>query len=153
MPFRIHKLAAVKEVHIVVGVALIASNLIAGAWGGIAWLRSRPAVGFWYALRVAQATVVIQAGLGLTLVFLGHQADDLHYLYGALPLAISFLAELTRVGAAQQELGELDFKAMPEERQHEVAMAIVRREMGIMSVACLVVLFLALRAVGTTPLI
>ena len=32
-------------------------------------------------------------------------------------------------------------------------MAIVRREMGIMAVACLVILFLALRAAGTTPLI
>ena len=34
-----------------------------------------------------------------------------------------------------------------------MANAIVRREMGIMSVACLIVLFLALRAAGTTPLI
>ena len=146
-------LAAVKEVHIVVGVALIAANLTAGVWGGVGWLRHRPSVGFWYALRVAQATVVVQAGLGLILVFLGHEAEDLHYLYGALPLLVSFLAELTRVGAAQQELGELDFKSLPEDRQRDVAEAIVRREMGIMAVACLVILFLALRAVGTTPLI
>ena len=142
-----------KEVHIVVGIALIAANLTAGAWGGIAWIRSRPSVGFWYALRVAQATVVVQAMLGLILVFLGHVAADLHYLYGALPLLVSFLAEGTRVGAAQQELGELDIKALPEERQREVAMAIIRREMGIMAVACLVILFLALRAAGTTPLL
>jgi len=143
----------VTTLHIAVGVTLLAANLVAGVWGGVAWLQRRATVGFWYALRVAQASVVIQAMLGLILVFLGHEADDLHYLYGALPLLVAFLAELTRVGAAQQELGELDFKSMPEERQHEVAMAIVRREMGIMSVACLVVLFLALRAVGTTPLI
>jgi hypothetical protein len=32
-------------------------------------------------------------------------------------------------------------------------MAIVRREMGIMAVACLVIVFLGLRAAGTTPLI
>jgi hypothetical protein len=140
-------------VHIAVGIALIVTNLVAGVWGGVAWLRNRPTVGFWYALRVAQVTVVLQAMLGLILVFLNHEADDLHYLYGALPLLISFLAELTRVGAAQQELGELDFKSVPEERQREIAMAIVRREMGIMSVACLVILFLALRAAGTTPLV
>jgi hypothetical protein len=140
-------------IHIAVGIALIVTNLVAGVWGGVAWLRDRPALGFWYALRVAQVAVVLQAMLGLILVFLNHEADDLHYLYGALPLLISFLAELTRVGAAQQELGELDVKSLPEERQRDVAMAIVRREMGIMSVACLVILFLALRAAGTTPLI
>ena len=140
-------------VHIAVGIALIAANLVAGVWGGVAWLQSRPTVGFWYALRVAQATVVLQALVGLVLVFRGREAVDLHYLYGGLPLLVSFLAELTRAGAAQQELGELDFGSLPEERQHAVAMAIVRREMGIMAVACLVIFFLALRAAGTTPLI
>ncbi len=69
----------------------------------------------------------------------------------AKALAQWLLAELARAGAAQQELGELDFRALPEERQHQVAMAVVRREMGIMAVACLVILFLALRAAGTTP--
>jgi hypothetical protein len=143
----------VNEVHVVCGIALIAANLVAGTWGGIAWLQRRATVGFWYALRVAQATVVVQVMLGLILVFLGRVAVDLHYLYGGLPLLVSFLAELTRAGAAQQELGELEFRSLPEERQHAVAMAIVRREMGIMAVACLVILFLALRAAGTTPLI
>ena len=141
------------ELHLLCGIALLAANLIAGVWGGVAWLRRRATVGFWYALRVAQATVVIQAMLGLILVFLGREAADLHYLYGGLPLLISFLAELTRVGAAQQELGELDFESLPEERQQAVALAILRREMGIMAVACLVIFFLALRAAGTTPLL
>ncbi len=104
--------------HIACGIALIAANLVAGVWGGIAWLRNEPTVGFWYALRVAQVTVVLQAMLGLILVFTGREAVDLHYLYGALPLLVSFLAELARAGAAQQELGELDFRALPEERQH-----------------------------------
>jgi hypothetical protein len=139
--------------HIAFGIALIAANLVAGVWGGVAWLRQRPTLGFWYALRVAQVTVVLQAMLGLILVFTGREAVDLHYLYGALPLLVSFLAELARAGAAQIELGELDFKALPEDRQREVAHAIVRREMGIMAVSCLVILFLALRAAGTTPLL
>jgi heme A synthase len=143
----------VTEVHLVVGISLLAANLVAGAWGGVWWLRRRPSFGFWYALRVAQATVVVQAMLGLILVWLGREADDLHYLYGALPLLISFLAELTRIGAAQQELGELEFESLPEQRQQEVALAILRREMGIMAVACLVIFFLALRAAGTTPLL
>lgn len=140
-------------VHVVIGVSLLAANLIAGVWGGTAWLGRRASVGFWYALRVAQATVVLQVMIGLILVFLGHVTVDLHYLYGALPLLVSFLAELTRVGAAQQELGELDFESLDQARQQEVALAILRREMGIMAVACLVIFFLALRAAGTTPLI
>jgi heme A synthase len=126
---------------------------VAGVWGGLAWLRNRPSLGFWYALRVAQITVVVQAMIGLILVFTGSVAEDLHYLYGGLPLLISFLAELTRAGAAQQELGELDFRSVPEERQQQIALAIVRREMGIMAVACLVIVFLGLRAAGTTPLL
>ena len=71
-------------------------------------------------------------------------------VYGLLPLFVSFLAELIRAGAAQQELGALDFQSLAPERQQVVAMAIVRREMGIMAVACLVILFLALRAAGTS---
>lgn len=139
--------------HIAGGTALLLANLTAGVWGAWAWYKDRPNVGFWYALRVAQVTVVIQLMLGLILVFTNHVAVDLHYLYGALPLLVSFLAELTRAGAAQMELGALDFKSLPEDRQRAVANAIVRREMGIMSVACLVIVFLALRAAETTPLL
>jgi hypothetical protein len=143
----------VTEIHLVTGVALLATNLLAGLWGAEAWLRRRPSVGFWYALRVAQAAVVIQVMLGLILVFTGRVAIDLHYLYGGLPLLVSLLAETIRAGAAQQELGELDFRGLPEERQREIALAIVRREMGIMAVGSLVIFGLALRAAGTTPLI
>ena len=142
------------EVHIVIGVSLLLANLAAGAWGGIAWLQHRTPVGFWYALRVAQVLVVLQAGLGLILVWLGDEADsDLHYVYGALPLLVSFLAEGARAGAANMELADVDFEALDESRQKEVALAIVRREMGMMAVACLVIFFLALRAAGTTPLL
>jgi hypothetical protein len=140
----------VTEVHLITGIALIAANLTAGIWGAAAWMRGIPSVRFWYALRIAQAIVVLQVGLGTILVFLGHEAVDLHYVYGLLPLVVSFLAEVIRVGAAQQELGELDFQGLPEDRQQEIAIAIVRREMGIMAVACLVIVGLALRAAGTS---
>ena len=46
------------EVHLVVGVCLIAANLAAGVWGGYLWLERRPSTGFWYALRIAQAGFV-----------------------------------------------------------------------------------------------
>jgi hypothetical protein len=141
----------VSDLHLVAGVALLAANLVAGVWGGLAWLNRDPSVGFWYALRIAQATVVIQVILGALLLFLGRVAADLHYLYGGLPLVVSLLAELIRAGAAQQELGELEFHDLPSERQRAIALAIVRREMGIMAVGCLVIFGLALRAAGTTP--
>jgi hypothetical protein len=140
----------VPEVHLVVGVFLIAANLVAGVWGGIAWLQDRPTVGFWYALRIAQVSVALQALLGLSLAFSGHHADELHYLYGGLPLVISLLAEVIRAGSAAQELGDLEFRSLPEERQTQIAAAIVRRETGIMATACLVIFLLALRAAGTS---
>jgi hypothetical protein len=140
----------VPEVHLVLGVALIAANLVAGVWGGLDWLQRRPTAGFWYALRIAQATVILQALLGLLLIFTGSEGDELHILYGSLPLAVSLLAEVIRIGSAQQEFGELDIYSLPEERQTEIALAIVRRDTGIMAVACLVIFFLALRAAGTS---
>jgi heme A synthase len=138
-------------VHLVVGCALILLNLLAGVVGGIAWYRDRPSVPFWYLLRAAQAAVVLQALLGGILVATGHKPDDdLHYLYGILPLLVSFLAEGARVGAAEREVRDIDMKALSPEGQEQVALAIVRREMGIMAVSCGVILFLALRAAGTS---
>jgi hypothetical protein len=138
-------------VHLVVGCALIALNLAAGAVGGVAWLRGRPSIRFWYVLRAAQVSVFLQALLGALLLFTGHKAgEELHYLYGILPLFVSFLAEGARAGAAQRELGDLDFESLPGDEQQSLALAIVRREMGIMAVSCWVIFFLALRAATTS---
>ncbi len=138
------------EVHLVVGCALILLNLAAGALGGIAWFRDRPSVPFWYLLRAAQAAVFLQTMLGGLLVFTDHKPDEsLHYLYGTLPLLVSFLAEGARAGAAERELGDVDLEALSADEQEAVALAIVRREMGIMAVSCGVILFLALRALTT----
>jgi hypothetical protein len=136
--------------HIAVGIAVIASNLLAGAWGGIAWLRRLPSVGFWYALRVAQGAVVLQVGFGAILLLSGHEGNGLHYLYGVLPLLVSLLAEAARVDAADRELTGLDFDSLPGQRQRVIALAIVRRETGIMAVSALVIFLLALRAATTT---
>lgn len=142
------------ELHLLVGVSLIAANGAAFAAGGIAWLRSRASVPFWYLLRIAQGTVFVQAVLGGLLVFTGHESsDDLHYLYGIAPLVVSFIAEGARAGAAEREIGDIDFEALPAEEQQEIALAIVRREMGIMAVSCGVILFLGLRAAGTSTLL
>jgi heme A synthase len=126
-------------------------NLVAFAIGGIAWYRDRSSVRFWYLLRAAQVSVFLQVMLGGLLVFTNHKPDDsLHYLYGILPLVVSLIAEGARTGAAERELRDVDFETLSADAQQNVAMAIVRREMGIMAVSCGVILFLALRAAGTS---
>jgi hypothetical protein len=140
----------VLTLHVVAGISVIASNLVAGGWGGLAWLRREPSVGFWYALRVAQALVVLQVGLGSILLLSGREADSaLHYLYGVLPILVSLLAEAARAGVADRELTGLDFDSLPKSRQHAVTLAIVRRETGVMAVSALVIVLLALRAATT----
>jgi heme A synthase len=139
------------SVHLVFGVSVLLFSLAAGAWGGYCWLRERASQNFWYLLRVQQGAVAVQALLGTLLVLLGHEADNnLHYIYGGLPLVVTLLAEGARAGAAQQELMGIDFDALPPEEQRALAIAIVRRETGIMAVSCIVIFFLALRAAGTS---
>jgi heme A synthase len=132
---------------------LIALNAAAGIVGGIAWYRDRPSIPFWYLLRAAQVSVFIQALLGGLLVVTNHQpAENLHYLYGILPLVVSFIAEGARADAARREVGETDYENLPQADQESLALAIVRREMGIMAVSCGVIFFLALRAATTSGL-
>ena len=137
--------------HLITGVTVLATNLGAGLWGAIAWFRRAPSTGFWYLLRTAQAAVVLQVLLGAVLLLLGDESSDgLHYLYGTLPIFVSMLAEAARAGAGARELEGIDFDALPTDRQRLVALAIFRRETGIMAVSALVVFFLALRAAGTS---
>jgi heme A synthase len=139
--------------HVAVGICLIALNAAAGIVGGIAWYRDRPSIPFWYLLRAAQVSVFVQALLGGLLVVTNHEPKEgLHYLYGILPLVVSFIAEGARADAAQREVGDTDYEALPQADQESLAFAIVRREMGIMAVSCWVIFFLALRAAGTSGL-
>ena len=48
------------------GIAVLATNAVAAGWGAVGWLRHRAqaAIAFWPLLRVAQATVVVQALVG-----------------------------------------------------------------------------------------
>lgn len=139
------------EVHLVVGCAVIVLNLVAFAIGGVAWIRASASIPFWYLLRSAQVAVFAQAMLGGLLVFTGHEPDEeIHYLYGVLPLVVSLIAEGARAGAAERELRDVDVESLPAEGQQAIALAIVRREMGIMAVSCGVILFLALRAAASS---
>lgn len=138
-------------VHLIVGVTVLVTNLAAFTWGAQAWIRQVPSEGFWYVLRVAQTAVVLQVLLGAILLLMGRVSPDgLHYLYGVLPVLVAMLAEAARAGAGARELEGVDFDALPRNRQRLIALAIVRRETGIMTVSAFVVLLLALRAAGTT---
>jgi len=140
------------SLHLVVGLAttaLFACATALGAWG---WTRRRPARAFWAVLRAGQAALVAQLILGGLLLLAGRRATDLHLIYGLLPLGVSFAAEQLRVSAAQtvldarghpsaQAVGEL-----AEGEQREVVLAILRREVGVMTVAAAVITALLLRA-------
>jgi hypothetical protein len=136
------------ELHLVVGVAVLATNLVAGVWGAVAWLTNRASVAFWYILRTAQVTVVAQVLLGALLLTLGREADEpLHYMYGSAPLLVNLFAEGMRAGAAQRELPEgVAFETLGAAEQRAIALRIVRREMGVMTIAALLIVAFAFRA-------
>jgi hypothetical protein len=140
-----------KDVHLVVGIAVLATNLLAGVWGAIAWARRDPSVWFWYILRVAQAVVVVQVTLGLILLATDHRAaDELHYVYGVSLLVVTLVTEGMRAGAAQRELEDVeDVDALTPDEQRLVARRVVMREMGVMTIGALLVTTLALRAAMT----
>jgi len=131
-------------------------NAIPALVGGWRWYRGEASRAFWILLRIGQGSALVLAIVTGSLAVAGdYSTDRLFYLYALLPLAIAFVAEQLRLASAQtildqreladaQALGEL-----PESEQHEVVAAIVAREMGIMALSALVVVFLALRAAGT----
>jgi hypothetical protein len=135
------------DVHLVVGVAVIALNLVAGVWGAALWFTRRASVSFWYGLRAAQGAVILQVLLGALLLIAGREADDaIHYMYGTGPLVVNMFAEAMRVGAAQREVGDLDFESLAPAEQRAIALRIVRRETAIMAIAALLVVAFAFRA-------
>ena len=137
----------------VVGIAVLATNLVAAGWGAIGWIRknARASIVFWPLLRVAQATVVIQAVVGLLLVARGASAPDgLHIAYGISPLIVSLVSEGMRVAVAQRELEDVeDLDALDHAEQVELAKRVALGEMGVMTVGALLILTLALRAFQT----
>ena len=124
------------------------ANALAGGWGAVAWLRHDPSIWFWYFLRFAQVTVVLQVGLGLWLLISGNRPEDeLHYLYGVSILAVTMVSEGMRIGAAQRELDQVeDVDALSREEQGALARRVVLREMGVMTIGTLLIVTLALRA-------
>jgi hypothetical protein len=144
----------VKGVHIGVGVLALVLNGGAGALGAWSYWRVRRTIWFWRLLRAGQATLVVQASLGGVLVLMGFKASGLHVLYGLLPLAISFVGEQLRVASAEMVLQARGFEtaaevgALPADQQTSIVTAIVQRELGVMTLAALVIVVLIVRAAG-----
>lgn len=138
------------DVYMALGLTVIGANLIVGVIGGLAWRAERVSIAFWYLLRAAQVATLIFVLFEAVLYFDGRRSDDdLHLLYVVLPVVASLLAEAIRGASASQELGDTDFAQLDEAGQQKVALAIVRRETGVMTVACFVLAFLVWRAIET----
>ena len=135
---------------------LAAIDGLTGLAGLLAWYRGRPSRAFWFAIRGCQALSIVYA-LAVGVLYLAHDrpSNSLFYLYGLLPVAIGFVAEQLRVTAADQVLStrgigsSQEVGKLPPSDQREIVIAILRREMGVMAIAAIVVCFLALRAWGT----
>ena len=144
--------------------AVAALNAVPCLLGAAVWLGYPPAPSgsaaaaraFWLTLRVGQGSALALAVAIGSLAAAGkYSSEHLFYLYALLPLAVAFVAEQLRVASAQTILdqrglaGSEAVGALPEDEQHALVGAIVHREIGVMALSALVVVFLALRAAGT----
>jgi hypothetical protein len=138
-------------IHAVLGIVVVATNALAGAWGAVCWWRHIPSVAYWYILRVAQASVIVQVLIGLGLLASGGtRPNGIHYVYGVAPLVVTLVSEGMRVGAAQAETQDVeDLEALSHREQVLLARRVVMREMQIMTIGTLLVLTLVLRALQT----
>jgi len=137
-----------------IAAALVAALFaLAGALGAWRFYRVETSPAFWVLLRGAQAALVGWLALVGILLLTGRRPDDdLFYVYAALPLAVSFVAEQLRIAAADSVLtarGLEDAQAvgrLDEDAQRSVVTAILRRELGVMAIAALVIAGLLIRA-------
>lgn len=142
----------VKEVHLLVGVASLVITGAATLWGAWCWWRWQPGQWFWRLLRAAQATVVLEVVLGGVLLLTHKKAVTLHYIYGVLPILVSFIGEQLRIASAQMVLDSRGFESteevgrLPATEQRQLVLSIVRREVGVMTLAALVMFVLLGRA-------
>lgn len=134
-------------------VAVALTSLIAGIAGAAYWWLVRPERLPWLLIRGAQIVAGVQALGALGLAIAGLKPDDeLYWLYAALPVAIGFFAEQIKLVSAQSVLDARKLAdgaavaRLPADQQKSVVTAILRRELGVMTVAAFVVVFLAWRA-------
>lgn len=131
-------------------------NGLAGVVAALLWWRVDPRSWAWIGIRAGQALAIVMAVAAGVFAATGLKPDDrLFWLYSLLPVIVSFVAEQLRLAAAQQVLDARDLPdaqavgRLDPDDQQSVVLQIVRRELGVMAAAALVICFLALRAAGT----
>jgi hypothetical protein len=144
------------SVAVVIALITIVLNAAVTAGGAWAWQRFAAPRAFWVALRAAQGAAVAQAVFAGVAAAAGSRPDDgLYWLYAVLPVVVGFFAEQFRSVAAQAELDRRGLPdaqaagALPASEQTFLVRAILHRELGVMTIAAAVVVFLALRAAST----
>ena len=75
-----------RQVHLVIGWAVVVGFGVLWLWAMGAWIARRREVHrwFWTVLGVLQGTLIVQVIAGVILLFLGERRQLLHYLYGSL---------------------------------------------------------------------
>ena len=137
-------------IHGALGIAVLASNGVAAAWGALVWSRGSPSRVFWSLLRLAQAVVVAEAVIGVVLAAQGRHADAIHYVYGISPLVVSFVCEGARITVASAEVARVeDPDALDRRERILMARRIVIREIGVMTIGAILIVTLGLRAIAT----
>jgi hypothetical protein len=138
----------------IAGAVVAALFALAGAVGAWRWYRVETSRVFWVLLRTAQAALGAYIVLAGALLLSGRRPDDgLFYVYALLPAAVSFVAEQLRIAAADTVLAARDLEdaqavgRLDELGQRSVVTAILRRELGVMALAALVIAGLLVRAV------
>lgn len=144
-----------KALHIVLGVlaiGLCAAAALLGAW---LWWRVKTSRVFWVLLRAGQVFVVLSVAFGGILQLTARHAPGLHVLYGVLPVLVSLIGEQLRLISAEMVLSSRGFSSaaevgkLAEGQQRVVALAIIQREIGVMTLAAVVMVVLLARAAGT----
>jgi hypothetical protein len=137
--------------------AAVILNAAAAAWGSWRWWRVEPSRVFWVLARAGQAGAgLLAVAAGVAYVSGARPDDGLFWLYALLPVAVGFFGEQFRALSAQTVLDAREIPdaqavgKLPERIQRSVVLQIVRREMGVMTLAALVIAFLALRALSET---
>ena len=88
----------VTQLHLWLGLIVIAINLVAGVWGLLVWRRKLPANRAYAQVLAASQTVIVgQAIIGLLLLSQNlRAAEQLHYVYGLLPAGMVVFAYSAR---------------------------------------------------------
>lgn len=141
----------------VAALTVAAANLVTGLVGALRWWQVEQSAVFWKLVRLSQVACGLLGSVAGVVAASGASPDDgLLWLYLLLPIAVNVVAEQLRAVSAQTVLDDRELEGadamreLPDDVQRSIVVQILRKEMGVMTLAALVVAFLCLRAWGVT---